>query len=214
MSSYFREIIAKTHSVPYLSQKAEKREMATLKQNIHYTNVVTSKNIWAYLNLLSQRQILGTGNLPQDSAPVCINIDISPEMAAQSAQQNQEFCEFCEHLIGPQLHQLDLVSKYRCPAEMEVSLPQTMLQKLLDLLKLESFRPHQEIAIQSIIQDQKDAVICTHIYYHNQHESAALIGLFHVTSLVLTSVESYRNYRKPTQRGVQGYLSSLQQRVI
>ena len=36
---------------------------------------------------------------------------------------------------------------------MEVSLPQTMLQKLLDLLKLESFHPHQEIAIQSIIQD-------------------------------------------------------------
>ena len=39
--------------------------------------------------------------------------------------------------------------------------------KLLDLLKLESFRPHQEIAIQSIIQDQKDAMICTHIDYHN-----------------------------------------------
>ena len=38
--------------------------------------------------ILSQRQILGTGNLPQDSAPVCINIDISPEMAAQSAQRN------------------------------------------------------------------------------------------------------------------------------
>ena len=34
----------------------------------------------------------GTGNLPQDSAPVCINIDISPEMAAQSAQRNQAFC--------------------------------------------------------------------------------------------------------------------------
>ena len=64
---------------------------------------------------------------------------------------------------------------------MEVSLPQT-LQKLLDLLKLESFRPHQEIAIQSIIQDQKDAVICTHINYHNQHESAELICLFHATS--------------------------------
>ena len=72
---------------------------------------------------------------------------------------------------------------------MEVSLPQTMLQKLLDMLKLESFRLHQEIAIQSIIQDQKDAVICTHIDYHNQHESAALIGLFHVTSSVLTCGE-------------------------
>ena len=97
---------------------------------------------------------------------------------------------------------------------MEVSLPQTMLQKLLDLLKFESFRPHQEIASQSIIQDQKDAVICTHIDYHNPHESAALIGLFHATSWVLTSVESYQNYRKPTQRGVQGYLSSLQRRVL
>ena len=76
---------------------------------------------------------------------------------------------------------------------MEILLPQTMLQKLLDLLKLDSFRPHQETAIQSIIQDQKDAVICTHIDYHNQHESAALIGLFHAISSVLTSVESYRN---------------------
>ena len=41
--------------------------------------------------VLSQRQILGTGNLPQDSAPVCIIIDISPEMAAQSMQRNQAF---------------------------------------------------------------------------------------------------------------------------
>ena len=49
--------------------------------------------------------------------------------------------------------------------------------------------------------------------YHNQHESAALIGQFHDAFSVLPPVESYRNYRKPTQRGVQGYLSSLQQRV-
>ena len=97
---------------------------------------------------------------------------------------------------------------------MEVLLPQTMLQKLLDLLKLESFCAHQEVAIQSINQDRKDAVICTHIDYHSQHESAALIGLFHATSLVLTSVESYWNSRKPTQRGVQGYLFSLQRKVI
>ena len=48
----------------------------------------------------------------------------------------------------------------------------------------------------------------------NQHESAALIGLFHTTSSVLLSVESYRNYRKPMQRGVHGYLSSLQRRVL
>ena len=45
-----------------------------------------------YRPVLSQRQILGTGNLPQDSAPVCINIDISPEIAARSAQRNQAFC--------------------------------------------------------------------------------------------------------------------------
>ena len=51
-------------------------------------------------DLLSQRQILGTGNLPQDSAPVCINIDISPEMAAQSVQQTKHFVS--PHLIGPQ----------------------------------------------------------------------------------------------------------------
>ena len=45
----------------------------------------------AGVSLLSRRQILGTGNLPQDSATVCINIDISPEMAAQGAQRNQAF---------------------------------------------------------------------------------------------------------------------------
>ena len=37
-------------------------------------------------------RFLVTGNLPQVSAPVCINIDISPEMAAQSVQRNQAFC--------------------------------------------------------------------------------------------------------------------------
>ena len=42
--------------------------------------------------LLYQRQILGTGNLPQDSAPVCINIDISLEISAQRVQRNQAFC--------------------------------------------------------------------------------------------------------------------------
>ena len=46
----------------------------------------------AYYHVISQRQILSTGNLPQDSALVCINIDISPEMAAQSVQRNQAFC--------------------------------------------------------------------------------------------------------------------------
>ena len=88
-------------------------------------------------------------------------------------------------------------------APMEVSLPQTMLQKLLDLLKLESLKFCLKIHVH---------VIC-HIHYqvkidyHNQHESAVLIGLFHTTSSVLPSVESYPNYRKMAQRGVQGYLS-------
>ena len=55
--------------------------------------VLNSSQIKASLfQLLSQRQILGTENLPQDFALVCINIDISPEMAAQSAQRNQAFC--------------------------------------------------------------------------------------------------------------------------
>ena len=98
-------------------------------------------------------------------------------------------------------------------APMKVPLPQTMLLKLLDLLKLESFRPHQEIAIQIIINVIHRIRCQVNIEYHNQHESAGLIGLFHVTSSVLLSVESYWNYRKPTQRGVQGYLSSLQRRV-
>ena len=45
------------------------------------------------VGLHSQRQILGAGNLPQDSAPVCINIDNSPEMAAHSVQINEAFCD-------------------------------------------------------------------------------------------------------------------------
>ena len=92
---------------------------------------------------------------------------------------------------------------------MEVSLPQTMLQKLLDLLKLESLKFCLKIHVHVTHQ-----IRCkVNIDYHNQHESAALIGLFHGTFLVLPSVEGYPNYRK-TQRGVQGYLSSLQWRVL
>ena len=59
------------------------------------------ENRYTASTLLSQQQILGTGNLPQDSAPVCINNDISPEMAAQSTQRNKHFVS--PHLIGPQL---------------------------------------------------------------------------------------------------------------
>ena len=86
-------------------------------------------------------------------------------------------------------------------APMEVSLPQTMLQKLLDLLKLESLKFCLEIHVHVI----RHIPCQVNIDYHNQHESAALIGLFHATSSVLPSVESSPNYRKPTQRGVQGY---------
>ena len=94
-------------------------------------------------------------------------------------------------------------------APVEVSLPQTMLQKLLDLLKLESLKFYLKIHAHVICH-----IRCqVNIDNHNQHESAALIGLFRTTSSVLPSVESYPNYRKPTQRGVQGYLSSLQQGV-
>ena len=85
-------------------------------------------------------------------------------------------------------------------APMEVSLPQTMLQKLLDLLQLESLKFCLKIHVH-VIRHIRYQV---NIDYHNQHESTALIGLFHMTSLVLPSVESYPNYQKPTQRGIQG----------
>ena len=149
--------------------------------------------------MLSQWQILGTGNLHQDSAPFCINIDISPEMAAQSAQRNEESDWF------PTTSALFSI-EIKMAAPMEVSLPQTMLQKLLALLKLESFKFCLKIHIHVICN-----IRCqVNIDYHNQHERAALIGLFHATSSVLPFVESYPNC---TQRGVQGYLSSLQRRV-
>ena len=82
-----------------------------------------------------------------------------------------------------------------------------MLQKLLDLLKLESLKFCLKIHVH-VIRHIRYQV---NMDYHNQHESTALIGLFHMTSSVLPSVESYPNYRKLTQR--QGYLSSLQRRV-
>ena len=94
---------------------------------------------------------------------------------------------------------------------MEVSLPQTMLQKLLDLLKLESIKFCIKIHVH-VIRHIRYHI--RYIDYHNQHESAALIGLFHMTSWCCHLWKSYPNYRKPMQRGVQGYLSSLQRRVI
>ena len=75
-----------------------------------------------------------------------------------------------------------------------------MLQKLLDLLKLKSLKFWKKIHVH-VIRHIRYQV---NIDYHNQHESAALIDLFHTTSSVLPSVE-----RKPKQRGLQGYLSSL-----
>ena len=75
-----------------------------------------------------------------------------------------------------------------------------MLQKLLDLLKLESLKFCLKIHVH-VIRHIRYQV---NIDYHHQHESAALIGLFHTTSSVLPSVESYPNYWKPTHRGVTG----------
>ena len=94
-------------------------------------------------------------------------------------------------------------------APMEVSLPQKMLQKLLELLKLESLKFFLKIHVHVICR-----IRCqVNIDYYNQHKNAALIGLFDETSSVLPSVESYPNYQKPTQTGVQWYLSSLHLRV-
>ena len=85
-------------------------------------------------------------------------------------------------------------------APIEVSLPQTMLQKLLDLLKLESLKFCLKIPVHVIHQ-----IRCqVNIDYHNQHESAALIGLFQATSLVLPSVESYSNYWKGRREEYRG----------
>ena len=67
-------------------------------------------------DILSQRQILGTGNLPQDSAPVCINIGISPEMAPQGVQRNQAFCVTAfdwSNYIGATLAQVWICNKYK-----------------------------------------------------------------------------------------------------
>ena len=128
-------------------------------------------------------------------------------MAAQSAQRNQAFCVTASDWSP--ITSAWFSVKIKMSAPMEVSLPQTMLQKLLDLLKLESLKFCLKIHVH-VIRHIRCQV---NIDYHNQHESAALIGLFHATSSVLLSVESYLNYRKLTRRGVQGYLTSLQRRV-
>ena len=75
-------------------------------------------------------------------------------------------------------------------APVEVSLPQTMLQKLLDLLKLGSFRPHSRDCNSKYHPGSEG---CRDLRTHIKHERAALIGLFHTTSSVLPSVESCRN---------------------
>ena len=54
-------------------------------------------------------------------------------------------------------------------APMEVSLPQTMLQKLLDLLKIESLKFCQKIHVHVI----RNILCQVNIDYHHQHESAA-----------------------------------------
>ena len=79
---FLLEVIGEHNRLILIYKPNPKRYRAHAKKNINIS----------YSALLSQWQILGTGNLPQDSAPVCINIDISPEMAAQSTQRNQAFC--------------------------------------------------------------------------------------------------------------------------
>ena len=70
----------------------KKHNFKSIKFKTHFLVLNEIEKVTVSVKILSQRQILGTGNLPQDSAPVCINIDISPEMAAQSAQRKQAFC--------------------------------------------------------------------------------------------------------------------------
>ena len=92
--------------------------------------------------------------------------------------------------------------------------PKTLLRFVLILISLQRW--------QHRVRNETKHFVSPHLigpqflaYQHetNQHKSAALTGLFHATSLVLLFVDSYQNYRKPMQRGVQGYLSSLQRRV-
>ena len=59
--------------------------ISAFDQHLSFTSIACLHLHFSHY-ILSQRQILGTGNLPQDSGPACINNDISPEMAAQSTQ--------------------------------------------------------------------------------------------------------------------------------
>ena len=121
-------------------------------------NLVESNLFNSAHKLLSQQQILCTGNLPQAKTLLRFVLILISLQRWQHRGHNETKHFASPHLIGPQF-----------------------------------------------LANQHET---------NQHKSAALIGLFHATSSVLLSVESYRNYRKPTQRGVQGYISSLQRRVL
>ena len=59
--------------------------------------------------LLSQRQILSTGNLPQGSAPVVLILISLQRWQHRVCNETKHFVSW--HRIGPQLHQLDLASK-------------------------------------------------------------------------------------------------------
>ena len=84
-------------------------------------------------HLLSQWQILGK------TLPRFVLILISLQRWQHRAR-NETKHFVSPNLIGPQLHQHDSSVKIKMAAPMEVSLPQTMLQKLLDLLKFESLK--------------------------------------------------------------------------
>ena len=89
MSQFYHAKALQFKNSKYNRYKSVNKEESKIIQTLSMQTLVNKSTS---LYLLSQQQILGTGNLPQDSAPVCINIDISPEMAAQSAQRNQAFC--------------------------------------------------------------------------------------------------------------------------
>ena len=115
-------------------------------------------------------------------------------MAAQSTQRNQAFCVTTSDRSQITSALFSGQNKDGC-ANGGIF---TAKQNLLDLLKLESLKFCLKSHVHVILH-----IGCqVNIDYHNQHESAALIGLFHATSLVLPSVESYPNYRKHRSTGV------------
>ena len=136
---------------------------------IYYDPVVFIVNSFMIFQLNSVEAYIIISTLPtadscysKPSPRLWPGINIFPEIAAQSAQGNQAFCVTTSDWSA-------LFSvKIKMAAPMEVSLPQTMLQKLLDLLKLESLKFCLKIHVHVTLH-----ISCkVNIDYHNQHESA------------------------------------------